>query len=322
MSVGTSRLSHLLVSIMLMVMLIPGCSGHTGYWASSPPIGVSISCQRLKYPVEGHYNTTELIARMAGYSPDDAFRLALFSQVPDDNAISYSAPWVGFWGLALGPFSSYRSNVLNVLHSLHNGDHAEVLERRNNLKREIIFLVKSRKKEDHWKIGFLIHALGDSYAHSYGAMDNLHGYNEFIGHILDDGSTGNRPDEIVANNNYLIYIEFVRALFEALTAESEDHARGPLDAYIAAVRYRVEVERVTEDEFKNFVINYPACELNARKRIHEVWLPELTSSLSVAEDKKFTEDRASARQQMIKDTREEVNFLEVWRFLKDVRDRL
>lgn len=322
MSVGTSRLPHLLASTTIMVTLITGCSVQHGYWPSSPPIGVAISCQGLKYAVEGHYNTTELIARMAGYSPNDAFRLALFSQAPDDEAVYYSAPWVGFWGLPLAPFSSYRSNVLNVLHSLHHGDHTEVLERRSNLKREIIFLVKSRKKEDDWKIGFLIHALGDSYAHSYGSLANLHGYNEFIGHILDDGSTGNRPDEIVANNNYLIYIEFVRALFEALTADSEDHARGPLDAFIARVRYRVEVERVTEDEFRNFVINYPACEMNAHKGIHEVWLPQLAQPQPMANDKIFTVDSGGSRQQMIKDIKKEINFFEVWRFLEDVRDRL
>lgn len=311
--------SHLLACIVLTISPITGCSLHSGYWpsrSSDDPIA-KFTCsstertttqqtRTILYDVEGHYNTTELIARMAGYSKIDALRLAYFSQAPDDKAFLYSAPWVAVWALLPRIFFwSYHPNVMNVLHSLHNGDHAQVIERRHNLKDEITFLVRERNKtknvKDDWKIGFLIHALADSYAHTYGAMANLHGYNEFIGHALDYGAQGNKPDEIVANNNYLIYIEYVNALFEALVDAKESNGKTKLKDFTETIKYKVEHDRITEEDFKTFVINYPVCGIAA----------EVTYRMGT-----------SSAENIIDEWENEISFGNVNSFLGEVRYRL
>ena len=53
------------------------------------------------------------------------------------------------------------------------------------LQREM--LPMTYKGADLWKVGFLIHAMGD-IAHSYGEMNNLHGYSEYFGHAFDRSS--------------------------------------------------------------------------------------------------------------------------------------
>lgn len=345
MALISSAFPRLMASTILILASVIGCSTHQGYWPSDPPIGKATSCQgasstiqstTIQYEREGHYNTTELIARMAGYGKADALRLAFFSQAPDDLEVKYSAPWVGVWGLVPRLFLwSYHSNIMNVLHSLHDGDHAEVLERRNKLKAEIAYLVKENKEANAWKIGFLIHALGDSYAHTRGGMANLHGYNEFIGHMLDNWAHGNKPDEIVVNNNYLIYIEFVTALFESLKRDETRADRNVLSLFIKAVRARVEDEQITEDKLTEFISNYSAC--LADQGVSFMWKDELrtlstTASMQRSEDEEQVakpsrreeslEKEISERKAKFKQWEEEISFWEVVRFLKEIRYRI
>lgn len=341
------KISRLLVSTAITVATLTGCSSHSGYWPSDPPIEKATACPAttstiqsttIQYNREGHFNTTELIAYMAGYDKNDALRFAFFSQVPDDMWFPYSAPSVGAWGLIPRLFGwSYHSNVMNVLHSLHDGDHAEVMDRRNQLKTEIAYLINHDKYANAWKIGFLIHALADSYAHVYGGMANLHGYNEYIGHMLDNFSHGNKPDEIVVNNNYLIYMEFVTALFESLKRDEAPGDRNVLSTFLKDVRDKVEKGHITEDELTAFISNYSAC--LADRNVPVKWneginalltpaitqMPDSKAALKVAKltaQEPLLDMQVSDRKENFKQWEKEIHFWEVVRFLIEIRYRL
>ena len=95
-----------------------------------------------------------------------------------------------------------------------------------------------------WKVGFLIHALGDSYAHVYqrNPQSDQQAYGPAIGHAVSQGIYS--ADSIQENmDNYLSYLQ---ALYEALNTgngnlnafyhlkHTVDYWRTKDDAYIAA----------------------------------------------------------------------------------------
>lgn len=282
------------------VFFLTACAPSNSYWPSTSPGPRVVTCNGQKYNREGHQNTTALIAEMAGLEASHARRLAYFSQAPDDLWFLYSAPSVGVWGYV--PFFwSYRSNIMNVLHSLHGGSHEAVIERRRNLKEQIISLRSRSNDEDGWKIGFLIHAMGDSYAHAYGALGDLHGYGEFLGHAFDNGEQDNRPDMIVMNNNYLIYIQYVQALFEALSDGSAKADLKGLNEFIAGVKAEVEVKHVSNSDFVQFVQTYTYC--GNANRVHD----QQPGNLATEELKKLEQD---------------IERVKVSDFLSEMRDRL
>lgn len=246
---------RILLSSLLTMLLMSGCASDNGYWPKEPVPNLS-NCNGTKWNREGHLNTTHLVAKMAGVDEVEAARLAYFSQAPDDMAFLYSAPSVGIWGI-VPPFWSYRSKIVNTLHSLHGGNNEQVLTRRERLGSMIIKL-RSEKSET-WKVGFLIHALGDSYAHVRGELGDLHAYGGFWGHIFDNGTGENQPDIIVENNNYLIYIEYVKDLFEMLSNGSSGANRLILNDFVGEIRKQVEKLHASNDQFVEFVRGYTYC---------------------------------------------------------------
>lgn len=248
-------MKKMLLSSLLTTLLMSGCASGNGYWPQETVPNLS-KCDGNKWSREGHLNTTHLVAKMAGIDEVEAARLAYFSQVPDDMAFLYSAPSVGIWGI-VPPFWSYRSKIVNTLHSLHGGSKEQVVNRRGRLSAMIVKL-RSEKAET-WKVGFLIHALGDSYAHVRGELDAPHAYGELFGHIFDNANGENQPDIIVANNNYLIYIEYVRDLFEILSRGSSGANRLILSDFVGEIKKQVEQLHVSNDRFVEFVRSYTYC---------------------------------------------------------------
>ncbi len=131
-----------------------------------------------KWVKEGHGHLVSIAATYAGFDPSTAKQLALYTQAPDSEGLSFSAPADAVWGV-FRPW--YRNRVMNVLHSLHGGDHQQVLARRKNLAALVHRYVQA-PDQPVWKVGFLLHALGDSYAHTYLEDGQLKAYGSVIGH--------------------------------------------------------------------------------------------------------------------------------------------
>lgn len=193
----------------------------------------------LKYKSDGHLDTAYIVARHAGWDAADAAELAFFTQAPDDFAAAYSAPSGTARLLAL---QFERAHLLSsVLHSLHGGGTDDVAHRQRVLAQMLgeqtsIWDDPARQGE-RWKAGFLVHALGDSYAHVWGINQNQAGsvaYNPIAGHI-PDGLVRGDPDNIDAN--FPNYARYVRALFAALNRGDGDGQA--LEAYLADVERAV-----------------------------------------------------------------------------------
>ena len=136
----------------------------TGRWLSRDPLGEATSLNLTSfldnnsvnahdvlglYNSAGHFYTTYLVARAAGFADDPAFQFAYWSQYPDQN-LDFSATERALNAdFAVGEY----------LHSLTGGD-------AKKLRSYLSCLLKSDQFNDSEK-GMLIHALGDAYAHSY-----------------------------------------------------------------------------------------------------------------------------------------------------------
>ena len=190
----------------------------------------------------GHRNTTYVVANIAGLDEKTAHRLAYFSQTPDDKAFLYSAPAVAIWGIIWPP---YRHRIVSTLHSLHGGNPDAVYERRQKL----FNLISACDKKDpalQWKIGFLIHAYGDSYAHVKPFRGSERAYGELVGHGFDNTIM---PDYIGCHVDN--YISYVRNLYLALGGNPDNTTR--LEDYISRIR---EASKVTDYKEREAGINF------------------------------------------------------------------
>jgi hypothetical protein len=165
------------------------------------------------YEKDGHIATSGFIADMLGLDAMKIESFSCYSQAPDDLAYRYSAPAVAIW--AFPAYTGYRRDVVNSLHSLHGGNAQAVEYRRQKLESLVRQSFISNRPD--WQTGFLIHALGDSYAHVYSKNGQLQAYGEFMGHAFDNTPWGEKPDLIFVNGHAEIYVSYVSALFRALS---------------------------------------------------------------------------------------------------------
>lgn len=231
--------------VLLALLACPGLvAAEQDYWT----LPDEAACERtlasgdaaaLFYPPEGHLSTTGIVAYLAGYSFKDATLLACYSQMPDDQAWSLSAPAVGVWGVVRPEF---RHLIVDNLHSLHGGDRQAVEQRRARLA--VLVKQSLAHRDPAWQVGFLIHAMGDSYAHVKGPASDLEAYGALVGHIF---AFSEAPDNIARGDNFTHYAAYANALFDALGGQPSQ--RGELDRFLetvaaaAATRERANVIR-------------------------------------------------------------------------------
>lgn len=164
----------------------------------------------LKYNRDGHQDTVFLVAMMAGRSTRDASLLSFYTQAPDDVSLRFEANYVSVWG-SFGPWR-YRHRINAILHSLHGGDLDESLRRRALLL-DVFQGLDQTSPDYYWKAGLVLHAFGDSYAHT---NESGATYGEFFGHLFD----GHAPDQIGQRPE--LYLSYVEMLFEALNEGEGD----------------------------------------------------------------------------------------------------
>ena len=160
-----------------------------------------------EYDIDGQFYTTYLVAIATGMSPSAAYQLAYYSQLPDQikEYSAYVNPYQSAYDLSRINSSFWLWDFQDYLHSLHG---APVGPRRKCL----IKFIKEGKLST-WQQGFVIHALGDSFAHTYNqdnyltwshAMPSEVAYDFPAGHLL----AGHTPD-VIANypvkyDNYVV----------------------------------------------------------------------------------------------------------------------
>ena len=180
---------------------------------------------KLRYGPHGHLDTPYLIAKFAGMSDEDSLWISFYSEYPDEIK-KFSAT-----GQFFSSDKEWRHFVYNKLHSLHGGGGRKINLRRAQLKTAISEALKEKNLR---KAGLLIHALGDSYAHTYKKFftKDEKAYGEAIGHGLAT-LCFHDPDKAFKISNRNNYIKFITALFKLLATENAN--KQDLDIYITQV---------------------------------------------------------------------------------------
>jgi RHS repeat-associated protein len=165
------------------------------------------------YEEDGHFYATYMGAVAAGYSRDNAFQLAFYSQLPDEVAFLSAFDTVGGHVHSRLYDEQWLKDVQQLLHSLHGGDVAKRRGCLANLLKDPSLAI--------WERGLLVHAFGDSYAHTYqaGRAHKDFAYRYPYGHA-STGDGGHAPD-IIANRPKL-FQQYSRHLFDALNTGSGD----------------------------------------------------------------------------------------------------
>lgn len=233
------------------------------------------------YNKEGHGNTTYVVAKIAGHKDFKATQFACYSQMPDAEVMRLSAPTVAIWGI-FAP--EYRHLIMADLHSLYGGEGDEVKVRRDKLAK---LVEQGKDSMQVWQVGFIIHAMGDSYAHVSDNGESIKAYGEFIGHAL---AFSEKPDEIAYEDNFTHYKLFVERLYEALKTDQASSEN--LNRFISEVENAVNTG--DEGNVKKAIINFKLNETD--------------------EDIKFEQETISNVAQYNFSSKDEKNFL---RWLRD-----
>jgi len=166
----------------------------------------------IQYEIDGHLYTTFAVAVLAGLPVPRALELAWGSQVPDANRryTAVHAAWTVLW-------NEFSESIMETLHSLHGGDTHAVAKRRDQL--EALIVEALARGEPDWKVGLMIHAFGDSYAHTH----TKHGREEAYGTPIGHGHDGHTPDTIGRFPEK--YLAYVVHLYRALGGAGDARAR-------------------------------------------------------------------------------------------------
>lgn len=132
----------------------------------------------------GHFYTVYAVALAKGYSGREAYKMAYFTQLPDEVG-AYSA-WENLWqwGTERALQNQWLHDVQEALHSLHGGD----VQKRRDCLRKLIG-DPSIKVVDR---GLLLHAFGDAYAHSF--VDPKTKQEQAYKYPYGHGHAGSDPD--------------------------------------------------------------------------------------------------------------------------------
>lgn len=161
---------------------------------------------------DGHLYTTLSIASIAGLPDERQLALAYFSQYPDLDH-DYEAVPVSVKYLFLPHKWNWRNDIAGKLHSLHGGDKAAIDARREEIRTALSNVLVDPAKD--WMAGLLIHALGDTYAHTknnFGSPDEK-AYGVWIGHALPTLFCTS-PDDIKVPQNESKYLGYITDLYK------------------------------------------------------------------------------------------------------------
>ena len=222
-----------------------------------------MGAMHIQYEIDGHLYTTFVVARLAGWTVPRALELAWGSQVPDANRkfTAVSAAWDALW-------NKHSRALMEVLHSLHGGKAAAVRKRRADLKSLVAKCVAAGI--DDAKVGLIVHAFGDSYAHTQGKGDDEKAFGVPVGH----GHEGHVPDKIGEfPDKYLAYID---ALYRSLGGT------GDPQQVLARARQIVADNAGSNSAISAGIVNY-AAELGMREEESDAVKDKLLARITEAD---------------------------------------
>ena len=161
-----------------------------------------------EYMQDGHLYTTLAITDLVQLPIERQLTLSYYTQYPDIDP-DYEATPVAIKYMLVPWKYAWRNNITGKLHSLHGGNSAYIKKRRENIGEALKETIKDPSLD--WLSGLIIHAYGDSYAHTKYAYDSEyeHAYNVWLGHMWAT-LMRRSPDAIKRNaiteEKYLAYI--------------------------------------------------------------------------------------------------------------------
>jgi len=207
------------------------------------------------YGEAGHFYTAYLVALAVGFDDRTAFRIAFYTQMPDEvseldathMAIESVVPvLIGGWGSVLPRFVELeavreRDAVQRGGHALTGRPSAEERARRS--------AVTGTLDPHAPEFGLSVHALGDSFAHSTIADEGMM-YQPVSGHAAQFVTDAHSPDYISLRRT--LYVTYVTALYRAFVAAAaswpEHHITMLMKDEEFVTDLAREVARLPEDE--------------------------------------------------------------------------
>lgn len=183
--------------------------------------------------VIGHYYTVYYVSLLVGFDEDTSFKLAFYTQLPDQveelDAVAVTKKGgITFAVSTLAPFTILTSANPNIYEAsrkrlrwayiIQTGLHAlsgDVAKDEQKLTTDLIAAASTTQPIEY--VAFLIHRLGDTYAHTSLKEDknpNAKLYRFPYGHAGPDLDV-NSPDDI--HNRFFKYREYAKALFKILS---------------------------------------------------------------------------------------------------------
>lgn len=215
-----------LAALGLSTLILAGCSENS-IKGSLDPIKAANKCALESsgpFVPDGHLYTTLSIAELVRLPVERQMVIAYFSQYPDIDH-DYEAVPVSFKYLLLPHKWQWRNDITGKLHSLHGGDRKAIDKRREVIRKILADLIKDPSSD--WISGLLIHAFGDSYAHTQNPYNSSEerAYGVWIGHAIPTLSPwSSSPDNIKALGNEPKYLGYVNDLYETLKTDDSDAA--------------------------------------------------------------------------------------------------
>ena len=193
------------------------------YRACKNDLGGRIDALGL-YEPDGHFYPGYVIGRLNRMSDSDAYAFAYYSQYPDQvKHLDAIKQGLGFGGNLLrmpaAPLdinwliadSGKRLEIQRIIHALTGDGITDVLKYRKCLVR----LMRDGKTA-LWEKGILAHALGDTFAHLYGAAGREKAHRAPWGHV----GNGHTPDNPTNNPNQ--FLSYLKTLNQALGGQATD----------------------------------------------------------------------------------------------------
>lgn len=218
-------MKYLLLLASVCFLGLTGCSSNPIVGNKEPVDAAQYCAEKFPAPFlpDGHLYTTLSITEIAEYDDLRKMTISYYSQYPDID-LDYEAVPVSFKYLLVPWKWEWRNDITGSLHSLHGGKRKAIDQRRSDIRNSLLVTLKDPNFD--WLSGLIIHAYGDSYAHTKNefSSEEEKAYNVWIGHAIPS-IFGNSPDDIKQKENEPKYLGYISNLYHTLKINDENNEK-------------------------------------------------------------------------------------------------